>query len=37
MAGVMGWFGKPFVGPFRKACAKDLVALRSHLESVLTP
>lgn len=32
----MGWFmrlvGKLFAGSFRKACRKDLAALRAHVE-----
>lgn len=30
--GVAGLLSKLFVGPFRKACAKDLAAMKAHLE-----
>lgn len=33
MTGVAGWLGKLFVGPFKKACGKDLEALRSYVEN----
>jgi carbon monoxide dehydrogenase subunit G len=32
LSGVASFFGKLFVGTYRKACAKDLVALKEHLE-----
>lgn len=33
LTGVARRFGKLFVGPYRKACAKDLKALKQYLES----
>lgn len=32
LLGVAALFGRLFVGPFRKACAKDLAAMKEHLE-----
>lgn len=32
MTGIMALLGKLLVGPYRKACRKDLAALRSYLE-----
>jgi uncharacterized protein YndB with AHSA1/START domain len=32
MSGIMMWLGKLLVGPYRKACAKDLKAMKSYLE-----
>lgn len=33
MTGVAGWLSKLFVGPFKKACGKDLEALRGYVEN----
>lgn len=32
MTGIMGWLGKLLVGPYKKACSKDMAALKSYLE-----
>lgn len=32
MTGLMAWFGKLLVLPYRKACSKDLKALKGYLE-----
>ena len=33
LPGVTSWFGKLLVGPYRKACVKDLKALKRYLEA----
>lgn len=34
LGGVAGMFGKMMVGPFKKACAKDLDAMARHLDQM---
>lgn len=34
LTGVAGLMGRLFAGSYRKSCAKDLVALKDHLEAV---